>query len=190
MKIYTHTGDGGKTTLFSGERVAKDHDRISACGELDELNAVIGMLAASLGPGAGSTGEQLRRIQSDLLQAGAWLASTPGAAPRERLAPITAASCRRLESLIDAMAGDLPELRAFILPGGHPQAAWAHVARTVCRRVERAVVHVAGMPGRSDGEWDDLAPIIALLNRLSDYFFMLARHLNQRAGVADILWQP
>lgn len=190
MTIYTKTGDRGKTTLFSGERVTKDHNRIRACGDLDELNAAIGVLIASLDPADGQTGDQLMRIQSDLLHAGAWLAATPGSASRQRLAPITEVSCRTVESFIDAMAAELPELKAFVLPGGLMRAAWAHMARTVCRRVERAVVHLADLQDPPGSGRDDLLPVIAFLNRLSDYLFVLARHLNQKAGVADLIWQP
>ena len=86
------------------------------------------------------------------------------------------------------MQDQLPELKAFILPGGHPAAAWAHVARTVCRRAERDVIELAAAPGARDAQPEDLTPIIAYLNRLSDYLFVAARYLNHRGGVADVIW--
>lgn len=189
MKIYTQTGDGGKTSLLSGERVSKSDIRIHAYGEIDELNSIVGALTAALTFGSNQTAEQLTQIQSDLFHLGAWLATTPSSEPQDRLTAITEAHSRRLEALIDAMDLELPELRAFILPGGHPSAAWSHVARTVCRRAERAVIDLKGRENGLSSDRDDLTPIIVFLNRLSDYFFVLARFLNFRAGVADVLWQ-
>lgn len=190
MKIYTQTGDRGKTGLLSGERVAKDNARIQAYGDVDELNAVIGALAASLGTDDDRLREQLASIQSDLMHVGAWLAATPESAFRAQLHPVTEAHCRALEAAIDHLQTQLPELRSFVLPGGHPRAAWAHLARTVCRRAERWVVHLMQQPQSGGPAADDFGTIIAYINRLSDYFFVLARHLNHQAGTGDRLWRP
>ena len=190
MKIYTQTGDRGKTSLLSGERVAKDHERIQAYGDLDELNAVIGLLAAALDSGDANTRSRLEGVQSDLMHMGAWLAATPGSAARTRLAPITEAQCRALEAAIDELEAQLPELKSFVLPAGHPRAAWSHLARTVCRRTERAIVHLVGSADRTPQVQEDLGFVIAYINRLSDYFFVLARHLNHQSGAGDRLWRP
>ena len=189
MKIYTQTGDRGKTSLFSGERIFKDHVRVRAYGEVDELNAVIGSLAASLRPEEVQVVDELKRIQSRLFQVGAWLATTPGTEAQSQLTPITKEDTSGLETRIDAMESNLPDLRAFVLPGGHPSAAWAHIARAVCRRVERTVVELAGQQSPSESPENLLAPIMAFLNRLSDYLFVLARFLNQQNGVAEVVWQ-
>lgn len=189
MKIYTKTGDRGKTSLLSGERMFKDQVRIRAYGEVDELNAVIGALASSLLPGAGQAADDLKQIQSRLFDVGAWLATVPGSEAQSRLKPVTDEYSRQLETRIDAMESQLPELRAFILPGGHPSASWAHIARTVCRRAERTVIELVRQESTPESPEDRLAPIIAYLNRLSDYFFVLARFLNNQADMADVVWE-
>jgi len=188
MKIYTGSGDRGKTSLFSGERVGKDNDRIEAYGDLDELNAVLGALAASLPETPPDRRAELQAIQSDLFYIGAWLATTTGAPEAGSLPPIDPGRSVWLEDAIDRMEEDLSPLMTFILPGGHPSAAWAHVARTVCRRVERRVVRLAGdsPPGET------VAPLeraMVYLNRLSDYLFVFARHCNRRHGIADTPWK-
>jgi cob(I)alamin adenosyltransferase len=184
MKIYTQTGDQGKTSLLSGERVSKSHVRIQAYGEVDELNSVIGALISALGTASDEVIAQLQRIQSDLFDAGAWLSAASSSRSIQGLTPIDSAHSRRVESLIDAMEAQLPELRSFILPGGVPAAAWSHVARTVCRRAERRAIDLIERDGIEDG----LNGILIFLNRLSDYFFVLARFLNHQAGVAETLW--
>jgi cob(I)alamin adenosyltransferase len=192
MKIYTQTGDQGKTSLISGERVPKSHPRVRACGEVDELNAVVGALAAHLPPGSEAVAAELRRIQSELLQAGAWLSATPGSDTQSRLTPMGADTVRRIEGVIDALSAGLPELKAFILPGGHVAAAWSHVARTVCRRAERTVIELVQAEGRADAPpaaHGQLGPVVMFLNRLSDYFFVLARSLNQTTGIGDVPWR-
>lgn len=189
MKIYTQTGDQGKTSLLSGERLFKDHIRVRAYGEVDELNAVIGALSAALPANAAGVAEELKQIQSDLFHAGAWLATTPDTEPQGRLTPVTLAHSRRIEASIDAMEAQLPELKSFILPAGHPTATWAHLARTVCRRAERTAVELARQSGEAQARDEALAAILVFLNRLSDYLFVLARWLNQNAGVADVPWQ-
>ncbi len=188
MKIYTGSGDRGKTSLFSGERVGKDNDRIEAYGDLDELNAVLGALAASLPEAPPDRRAELQAIQSDLFCIGAWLATTPGAPAAESLPPIDPGRSVWLEGAIDRMEEDLSPLKAFILPGGHPSAAWAHVARTVCRRVERRVVRLAGDPPPGEAA-APLGRAMVYLNRLSDYLFVFARHCNRRHGIADTPWK-
>jgi len=210
MRIYTGGGDRGRTSLFSGERVAKHDRRIEAYGDLDELNSVLGALAAALGDapagGPAELGSEIERIQSDLLQAGAWLATTPGSTAQASLLEVTPHLIAGLEAAIDRMDAELEPLHGFILPGGSPSACWAHVARTVCRRAERRVVGLVDAvhgahPAPELGEVpaptpadrqarEQLGLIVIYLNRLSDYLFVLARHCNRRAGVPDRPWAP
>ena len=190
MKIYTKTGDQGKSSLFSGERMPKNHRRITAYGEVDELNSVIGALKAALPNSSEHLHEQLQTIQSTLFQVGALLATSPGSARARGLAPITPVHTREVETYIDTLQVDLPALKRFILPGGHMTAAWAHIARTVCRRSERSVVGLAdAMEAEGQGGEGSVAHILTYLNRLSDYLFVLARHCNRVAGVDDVPWQ-
>jgi len=172
-KIYTGTGDAGETSLGSGGRVPKDHPRIEAYGTVDELNAVLGMLLTT--PLPSSAEQQLRAIQSSLFAIGSVLADAEGKLEQDGSAWTT----KPLETWIDAMDAELGELRAFILPGGSQGAALAHLARTVCRRAERRVLVVDGVhPG-----------IVPFLNRLSDAFFVLARAINARLGIAETEWR-
>ena len=140
MKVYTGTGDKGTTSLFSGERIEKDDERIDAYGNIDELNSILGGLIASISQDNIALLDELHIIQSELLHIGAWLATTPGSPATKHLKIITSESGKVLEQAIDKMDEDLPPLKGFILPGGHPSAAWAHIARTVCRRAERSVI--------------------------------------------------
>lgn len=188
MKIYTGSGDRGKTSLFSGERVPKDNAAIEAYGDVDELNSVIGALIASLPEPLADIRGELREIQSDLFHIGAWLATTPGAPAASQLQPFGPERASALEGYIDRMDEGLPALRGFILPGGHASAAWAHLARTVCRRAERRAVGLStGVP--EAGPAEQLNRTIVYLNRLSDYFFVLARHINRTQGIEDTLWK-
>jgi cob(I)alamin adenosyltransferase len=185
MKVYTGTGDRGKTSLFSGERVAKADVRIDAYGDVDELNAVIGAVVAQLPGQAGALATALQQIQADLFELGAWLATTPTSGAADQLPPFEAQRAVVLERAMDTMDAELTELKAFILPGGHPAAALAHMARTVCRRAERQVLRLVATQG---GETVPTS-ILVYLNRLSDYLFVCARYCNHLAGVADIPWQ-
>jgi cob(I)alamin adenosyltransferase len=189
MKIYTGSGDRGKTSLFSGERVGKDNDRIEAYGDLDELNAVLGALAASLPETPPDGRIELQAIQSDLFCIGAWLATTPGAPAAASLPPVDPGRSVWLEGAIDRMEENLSALKTFILPGGHTSAAWAHVARTVCRRVERRVVRLSEDPPPGEAV-AALGRAMVYLNRLSDYLFVFARYCNRRHGIADTPWMP
>jgi cob(I)alamin adenosyltransferase len=182
LKIYTRRGDTGQTDLFGGERVGKDARRVAAYGDVDELNATVGVAVAS-----GSDPElaaALARIQSELFDLGASLA-TPDPAHRRKagIGGVEAVDIEALEALIDRLEAGLAPLTTFILPGGSPAAAAFHVARTVCRRAERAVVRLAGTPGESVEE-----NATRYLNRLSDLLFVIARHENARRGVADVAW--
>ncbi|MCU0559421.1 MAG: cob(I)yrinic acid a,c-diamide adenosyltransferase [Desulfobacterales bacterium] len=188
MKIYTGSGDRGKTSLFSGERVAKDHERIEAYGDLDELNSVIGALAASLPHPAEGVRPELEAAQAVLFEIGAWLATSPGSAAAGLLPPVDPQAAAALERSIDRMDAALPSLGGFILPGGSPAGSWAHLARTVCRRVERRVVRLAAAQAATPGD-ESMQRSIVYLNRLSDYLFVLARHLNRIQGSAERLWK-
>lgn len=191
MKIYTGTGDSGKTSLFSGERVAKSSARIDSYGDIDELNAIIGWVVASLAdlPQSGRDlplQSDLVRIQSDLFQLSAHLATQPGSPALKQLSPITDEHSLWLEKQIDSMDNELVRLNSFIIPGGHPAAAAAHVARTVCRRAERRVVQLSSLEADIPDCYEEM---LVYLNRLSDYFFVFARYCNHLAGVEDKLWR-
>ena len=176
MKIYTKTGDAGETGLFGGGRVAKDDPRVGAYGDVDELNATLGF-AAALDP-AGFESDFIQAIQRDLFAIGAELATPNAQKVREQ---VGADRVSAIEQMIDQHEATLPPLKNFILPGGTPKAAALHVARTTCRRAERAVVSLA--------RDEQLNPIIIhYLNRLSDLLFVLARAVNKQAGRDDIVW--
>lgn len=181
MKIYTRTGDDGRTALFGGGRVPKDDARVDTYGTVDELNAVLGWAMTRMADAAAR--ERLEAVQHDLFTIGAALATPP---PREgRTAPRTPGlptdRVGEMEGWIDEADESLPALKAFVLPGGTEGAAALHVARTVCRRAERAVVRLSGS--------DAVDPAITTyLNRLSDVLFTFARLENQRAGRSDVEW--
>jgi cob(I)alamin adenosyltransferase len=181
MKIYTKTGDRGDTGLFGGGRVPKSHPRVDAYGEVDELNATLG-LARALEP-MPRIDELLVPIQRDLFAIGALLATPNLEKMRQHLekARVDEARVAQLEQAIDDADVELEPLRAFILPGGSPKAAALHVARTVCRRAERRVVELTQVE-----EIPELA--IVYLNRLSDLLFTLARLAAKRAGVGEVTW--
>jgi len=176
MKIYTKTGDAGETGLFGGGRVPKDDPRVQAYGDVDELNAALGF-AAGLAP-ADFELTAVHSIQRDLFSIGAELA-TPN--PAKIRAAVTADQVSALEQVIDKYEATLPPLKNFILPGGTPKAAAFHLARTTCRRAERAVVTLSR-------EQQINSVIIHYLNRLSDLLFVLARAVNKQAGGSDIAW--
>ncbi len=182
MKIYTKRGDAGQTDLFGGERVGKDVGRVAAYGDVDELNATVGAaIAADSDP---ALEESLRNIQSALFDLGASLATPdPGHRKKAGIAGVGSLEVEGLEVLIDRLEEPLEPLVTFILPGGSPSAAAFHVARTVCRRAERAVVRLAASEGESVEESS-----LRYLNRLSDLLFVLARHENARKGIPDVTW--
>jgi cob(I)alamin adenosyltransferase len=178
VKIYTRTGDAGDTSLFGNSRVSKAHPRVDAYGEVDELNAWLGVALAA--EARGDIADALARIQRDLFAVGAQLAD-----PSDRLASrvtkafVTDDDVERLEQLIDRLETELPPLRRFILAGGSPAGAALHVARTVCRRAERRIVALepAAEP-----------VVVRYVNRLSDLLFVMARAVNHRAGVPEAEW--
>ncbi|HLK41049.1 MAG TPA: cob(I)yrinic acid a,c-diamide adenosyltransferase [Polyangiaceae bacterium] len=180
MKLYTKTGDDGTTGLFGGGRVAKASRRVEAYGTVDETNAFLGVARAARLDASIDT--VIAAIQEDLFVIGAELACVPGKESKISLRLVDGTDIERLERAIDDAEAACPPLKSFVLPGGSPQAAALHVARTVCRRAERAVLAL-----------DDGAPrrdVVVYLNRLSDLLFALARRSNVFAGVADIPWNP
>jgi cob(I)alamin adenosyltransferase len=181
MKIYTRTGDTGETALFGGGRVSKDHPRTSAYGDVDELNSAIGVARAAAP--VEMFDELLDGIQRDLFAIGGRLATPEPEKVAKAIAKAVLPPERvvSLERVMDDAEGELPPLRAFVLPGGTPKAAAFHLARTVCRRAERGVVRLAR-------EEDVPAEILVYLNRLSDLLFTLARLANHRHGAGDTTW--
>ncbi len=186
VRIYTRTGDGGDTSLGDGSRIPKSGPRVALYGEVDELNSWLGLCAVALNdlgisvPGLSTQDIQL--IQNRLFDLGAVLANPVRSTEMAALPPEDQPfGAQDLESLIDAMEALLPPLKNFILPGGSAPAATIHVARTVCRRVERKTVALAtAEPVPSE--------VITYLNRLSDFLFTAARAANAAAAVADITW--
>jgi cob(I)alamin adenosyltransferase len=177
MRIYTRTGDSGETDLLGGIRIPKDHDRINAYGNIDELNAHIGLLHCLIEDA--ETGALLRSIQTRLFLAGSELARSGEGGPTA--ATVSDRDVQSLEEAIDRMESILPPLSHFVLPGGTRPACQAHVARCICRRAERAVVHLLrSEPSRT--------VIQRYLNRLSDFLFVLSRWANQKGGVSDVTW--
>jgi cob(I)alamin adenosyltransferase len=180
VKIYTRTGDAGDTGLFDGTRVSKADPRVDAYGDVDELNAWLGLVRAAGVPD--DIGDLLTAIQRDLFAVGAVLAD-----PRRRIAArvtkaaIDASDTGRLEQAIDRFEAELPPLRRFIVAGGAGAGAALHVARTVCRRAERKIV---GLGHESVG-----TDVLTYVNRLSDLLFVLARAVNHRAGQPEVEWE-
>lgn len=179
MKIYTKKGDTGDTSLFGGQRVSKSAERIEAYGTVDEVNSYVG-LAASYDLSDKGT-EHLRKVQELLFTLGADLATPPSS--KARIERIAEKDVKFLEDAIDEMEEELTPLKNFILPGGSQPGATLHIARTVCRRAERAAVACQ----KSDDISDEC---IKFLNRLSDFFFVIARYENKQAGVREESWEP
>ena len=187
MKTNVGSGDRGITSLLSGERVPKSHARVEACGEVDELSSVLGACAAAFTEAHADLQREIQSVQSDLLHIGAWLATSPGSPTRQMLRTISPERLREIEEAIDRLEAELPPLQSFLLPGGHVTAAWAHVARTVCRRAERRVQSLAAAAGESAAQPPE--GILPYLNRLSTYLFALARSCNKLHGVPDTTWK-
>lgn len=181
MKIYTKTGDKGETALFGGGRVPKDHPRVAAYGDVDELNSVLGVSRAT--EPVGFFDPLLETIQRDLFSIGGHLATPDPGRVRKTLekAALSAERVIEFERVMDDAERELPPLRAFVLPAGTAKAAALHLARTVCRRAERSVVHLS-----HDHEVPEL--FLIYLNRLSDLLFTLARLANHRGGMRDVTW--
>ena len=178
VKIYTRTGDAGETSLFDGSRVSKADSRVDAYGDVDELNAWLGLVRANRLDA--DLDEPVVRIQQDLFALGAQLADPRDRiAGRVRKASLGDADVERLEQFIDRLESELPPLRRFILAGGSPAGAALHVARTVCRRAERRMVALTPTPD---------PVLVKYVNRLSDLLFVMARVVNHRAGVPEVEW--
>jgi cob(I)alamin adenosyltransferase len=181
MKIYTKVGDDGTTGLFGGPRVPKDHLRVQAYGDVDELNSTIGVARSECQDA--ELGAILSRLQNQLFDLGGELA-TPDQAHAPKAVPlVTEEDITRMEREMDAFDQELEPLKAFVLPAGAKLAAHLHVSRTVCRRAERAAVTLA----RHESVPPDS---VKFLNRLSDLLFVMARVANKRAGVAEVKWEP
>ncbi len=180
MKIYTKTGDKGTTSLFGGKRVSKHHIRVEAYGTIDELNAYIGLLrdqSISI-----DSKKSLLRIQNELFVLGSLLATPPEKVNKQKdTNKIEKQHVSYLEKEIDKMNENLAAMTHFILPGGHTIVSYCHIARNICRRAERRVVHLA-----EESQVD--AVLIGYLNRLSDYLFVLARKLSKDLQVKETLW--
>ena len=178
MKIYTKTGDKGKTSLLNGKRVEKYHPRLHAYGTVDELNSWMGMVRDYADE---AIIREIVAIQETLFSIGSHLA-VEGEVKFD-LPTIPVDGIEKLEVAMDSMDAELPELRSFVLPGGHPAVSHCHVARTVCRRAERHVVQLA-----EEAEVNEI--IVKYLNRLSDFLFMLARKFAQDFSAEEIAWNP
>ena len=181
QKIYTKTGDAGQTSLIGGTKVPKSHIRINAYGTVDELNAFVGLLGDQLADMHGR--DMLREIQDRLFTIGSTLACDPHKEIALKIPDLHESDILLLENEIDSMNEILPEMKSFILPGGHVAVSTAHICRTVCRRAERLIV-----------ELDKTEPleqplIIKYQNRLSDYLFVLARFTGHLLGIAEIPWK-
>jgi cob(I)alamin adenosyltransferase len=180
MKIYTKTGDKGQTSLIGGTRVSKDHIRIESYGTVDELNSFIGLVRSQ--DIAAPIIKTLIEIQDRLFTIGAILASDP-LKSKMKIPELKEEDIVFLENEIDAMNEVLPEMRSFVLPGGNTTVSYCHLARCVCRRAERRIIHLAA---------ESPVPEITIryLNRLSDYIFVLSRQLTQDLNATEIPWTP
>ena len=180
MKIYTKTGDKGQTSLLGGSRVPKYHLRIESYGTLDELNSNIGLLRDQGLSDLMTT--ELLEIQDRIFTLGSILASEPGKS-KVKIPQISEDDIKFLEDSIDRMNDELPEMRHFVLPGGHQAVSVCHIARCICRRAERNIVHL-----QEGSEVPELA--IQYMNRLSDYLFVLSRKISQEKGANETAWKP
>jgi len=179
--IYTRTGDDGTTSLAGGERISKSAPRLEAYGTLDEFSSTLGVILSAPDCPEEIRG-QLTEIQNRLFDVGGYLATLPEDGAKPAVAGLDE-DTTRIEGWIDALDEQTPKVRAFVLPGGSPLNAAAHVARTVCRRAERRIYALAST------EWVD-PQVLRYVNRLSDYLFILARYFNFMAGVEEIVWKP
>jgi cob(I)alamin adenosyltransferase len=180
MKIYTKTGDKGQTSLLGGTRISKSHDRINAYGTTDELNSYIGLLRDQ--PVNLNRKDVLKEIQDRLFTIGSSLAADPDKS-KMKIPDLLDSDVKLLENEIDKMNASLPELKEFILPGGHESVSFCHIARCVCRRSERLVVVLAEKEFVSE-------LVVIYLNRLSDYLFVLSRMMAKELNAEEITWKP
>lgn len=182
FKIYTKTGDKGKTALIGGTKVPKSHLRIDAYGTVDELNSYIGLVSDQLGNQAIIA--LLREIQDRLFTIGASLACDPEKDTKMRIPDLKESDVLLLENSMDKMDEELPEMKHFLLPAGHVTVSTCHIARCVCRRAERLCVGL-----QEQQEFIDPL-VLQYINRLSDYLFVLARYIGHQLGVEEIPWKP
>ena len=182
MKIYTKTGDKGTTSLIGGTKVPKSHERIEAYGTVDELNSWIGLVNDQFQ--IKKANKMLKEVQDRLFTIGSSLACDPDKETKLKIPDLAEPDITLLEDQIDKMNDKLPEMRSFILPGGHVAVSSAHIARCVCRRAERLCVAIQ----EKDLFIDPL--VIKYLNRLSDYLFVLARFIGYQLKVKEIPWKP
>ncbi len=186
-RIYTKGGDKGKTALSSGQRVVKHHPRVAAYGTVDETNAAVGLARLHTGAQAGPLADPdadgiLSRVQNDLFDLGADLATPDADNPEFPPLRMVPEQTERLEAEIDRLNAELAPLNSFVLPGGSPAAAHLHLARTLARRAEREITALA--------ESETINPeAVRYINRLSDLFFVMSRYLNDK-GAGDVLWEP
>lgn len=185
-KVYTRTGDKGETSLVSGNRVSKASQRIDLYGEVDELNSFMGLLISYMTESTAYEEDValLKVIQSSLFDLGSNLACELENRKKYKLPQVNGHVIGKLENRMDDLDSKLPKIKNFILPGGHKAASAAHICRTVCRRVERNLVHFEADFEQSPEN------ALTLLNRLSDYFFVLSRHINLQESCEEIEWIP
>lgn len=179
--LYTRTGDDGTTSLVGGARAKKNSARLEAYGTIDELNSNLGYIAADIRADSELQG-QLKEIQNELFNIGAYLATRPESGTKPACQSLTASKMNQLEGWIDALDEQTPKINAFVLPGGSELAAKTHVARTICRRAERRILDLA------EEEYVD-PQVTAYINRLSDYLFIAARYINFMRGVNEVVWR-
>lgn len=182
LKIYTKTGDLGKTSLIGGTKVPKSHLRIESYGTVDELNSYIGLVSDLISDRPSK--EMLKEIQDRLFTIGSSLACDPEKEPLMKIPDLKEADVLLLENEIDAMNVGLVPMKHFILPGGHPAVSTTHIARCVCRRAERLCVNM------QEHQLFVEPLVIKYLNRLSDYLFVLSRYAGHVLGVAEVAWKP
>jgi len=182
MKIYTKTGDLGKTSLVGGTKVPKNHIRIETYGTVDELNSYIGLIIDHVTDKHTKT--VLKEVQDRLFTVGSSLACDPDKEPRMKIPDLKEKDIVALEKEIDSMSDSIPAMKHFILPGGHVSVSTIHVARCVCRRCERLCVNM------QEEELFVEPLVIKYINRLSDYLFVLARYTSHQLGVEEIPWKP
>lgn len=180
MKVYTKTGDKGTTALFGGSRVSKADSRIEAYGTVDELNSYIGLLRDQ--EVNASRKEQLVEVQDRLFTLGSILATEPGN-KKVKVPELIEEDITFLEKKMDQMTELLPEMKSFVLPGGHQSVSFCHIARCVCRRAERLTISLG-----EDADVPDL--VVKYLNRLSDYLFVLSRMMTQELSAEEVPWRP
>lgn len=182
LKIYTKTGDLGKTSLIGGTKVPKSHIRIETYGTVDELNSYIGLVSDYVADI--HTKVILKEVQDRLFTVGSSLACDPDKEPKMKIPDLKESDIKLLEKEIDKMSDAIPAMKSFILPGGHVSVSTIHVARCVCRRCERLCVHM-----QQEGMFVD-SLVIKYINRLSDFLFVLARYTGHQLGVEELPWKP